>query len=201
MKDLTKTVQKDVQGEFIVKSVDVEKRTIVAYGSSFGTVDSHNDRVLKGAFSESISTKKGQILFLNAHNRYDTTNILGVISEIKEDDFGLLFEVQIADTQKGNDILELYKAGVPLQHSIGGNYIEGGFKFNETDGVWDITKFDLSEISVVPFGSNSKTPLVTIKEEEDSTVLGALKQENEKLLNEIQKLKNEILINQIKQIN
>lgn len=151
-------------GTFDVKEIKEQERTIVAYGSAFGVKDSHSDIVVKGAFAGSIDKK---ILFLNAHGKWDTTNVLGVISKMEEDDFGLRFEVKIVDTPAGNTILELYKSGVPLQHSIGGYYGKGAdaVSYDQDQGAYIVKSFDLMEISVVPFGSNPKTPLVAIKEE------------------------------------
>lgn len=159
-------------GSFDVKEIKEEERTIVAYGSAFGVKDSHSDIVVKGAFAGSIDKK---ILFLNAHDKYDTTNVLGVINKMEEDDFGLRFEVKIVDTPAGNTILELYKSGVPLQHSIGGFYGKGAdaVSYDQDQGAYIVKSFDLMEISVVPFGSNPKTPLVAIKEE--GTEVEALK--------------------------
>jgi len=167
-KNLNEHVSKGLS--FEIKSVDTEKRTIVAYGSAFGVKDSHGDIILKGAFAGNIGKS---ILFLNAHNSSDSTNVLGVIKTLEEDEFGLKFEVEIADTTKGNDILQLYKIGVPYQHSIGGYYGKGpdAVTYDDSQGAWLVKSFDLREISVVPFGSNSQTNVVAIKTEQEQNEL------------------------------
>jgi len=184
MKDLSVHVDKSFSADLdlIVKSVDKEKRTIVAYGSSWNIKDSHGDIMQRGAFKNAIGKT---ILFLNSHNRYDATQILGAITKMEEDDFGLRFEAKIVEGVNGDHILNLYKEGVPLQHSIGGYYgkSENAVVYDDKVNAYLINEFDLKEISVVPFGSNPNTPAVEVKAEQ---------QEIEKLKKEIDSLKKEL---------
>lgn len=130
------------------------------YGSVFGVLDSQADIVEVGAFTESLKSKPvNQVKMLWAH---DTTQPIGLWTEIREDNIGLHVKGQILKTlQKGNEVLELMRHKIVDGLSIG---------FKTIKSVWDeggevrrILSADLWEVSVVMFPANSSARVSQVK--------------------------------------
>ena len=141
----------------IAKVEDVSERTVSAYWSNFGNKDFDGDIIVKGAFKKTITdrSKENPILFLKNHN---FNNHISSPHEVVEDSKGLLARYKLPNTTQGNDTLEMYKEGFYNQHSI-------GFKTIQQDrekGANYIKEIKLFEGSVVPFGANPLTPMVSI---------------------------------------
>ena len=141
----------------IAKVEDVSERTVSAYWSNFGNKDFDGDIILKGAFKKTINdrSKENPILFLKNHN-FD--NHISTAHEVFEDSKGLLARYKLPNTTQGNDTLEMYKEGFYNQHSIGFKTLQ---QDRENDANY-IKEIKLFEGSVVPFGANNLTPMVSI---------------------------------------
>ncbi len=123
-------------------------RTLEGYAATFGTetrIANFTEVIRAGAFASSLSTRS-DILAMVDHDR---TRVLGRTRtgtlELREDDKGLAFRLDVPDTQAGNDVLALAERG-----DLGGM----SFGFNPVDERWDGRKrelrtVDLREISVV----------------------------------------------------
>jgi len=148
-------------------NVDSDSRIISGYAAAFNNVDSDGDLIVKGAFSKSLNENgveslKPRIFHLYQH---DVTQVLGRPIILKEDDYGLYFETKIANTQLGNDVLNLYKEGVLNEHSIGFKTIKSTNRGNYNE----IQEVKLFEFSSVTFGANAATPFLGFKSQfEDS---------------------------------
>ena len=111
----------------IVTDVDTESRKVKAYASSFGNIDAHGDMIVKGAFAKSImdrganSTSNRKIAHLLQH---DMTSPIGRITELYEDEKGLVFVSELSKSTKGNDALIQYQEGILREHSIGFNIVK-----------------------------------------------------------------------------
>lgn len=144
-----------------VKDVDLSSRKVKGYLASFDNIDSHGDRILKGAFKKSLqdrgvgSIANRKIAHLYQH---DMTRIIGVFEELKEDSKGLYFVSKMLNTTEGNDRLIEYQEGALREHSIGFRYITDKMEYNEDDECWDCKELNLFEGSAVTFGSNEETP-------------------------------------------
>lgn len=112
------------------------------YASIFNTVDSYNDIILNGAFSNSI--KYNNIKLCWQHN---INNIIGEIKTIKEDSIGLYIEGEI----KRKDIYSYVKSGIIDGLSIGYNVNKSYIDSKNRRVLQDI---DLKEISIVSFPAN-----------------------------------------------
>jgi HK97 family phage prohead protease len=141
----------------ISKVEDVSDRTISAYWSAFGNKDYDDDVMVKGAFKKTITdrSKENPVLFLKNHN---FNNHISTAHELIEDSKGLLARYKLPNTTQGNDSLEMYKEGFYNQHSIGFKIIQ---QDKESDANY-IKEVKLFEGSVVPFGANPLTPMVSI---------------------------------------
>ena len=153
-----KILFKNISG--VLKDVDVKNRIVSGYFSAFGNVDSDNDVIMPGAYTKTISengpTGSQRIKHLLQHN---TDQPLGLIKELKEDNYGLFFRSQLVPTSYGLDTILLYDAGVYNEHSVGFQTVKSQSKgsYNE------IQEIKLWEGSTVTWGSNANTPVTGMK--------------------------------------
>jgi len=175
-----------------VKDVDTKSGIITGYYSSFGTLDSYNDIVMKGAFKRSIrnngpksgDVSKSDIFHLWNHN----AQIIGKPHVLKEDDFGLYFETKV-DTRRefAKDKLLMYEQGLINQHSIGYTTVKST-RVNDGKGNHKHTELNevkLFEGSSVLWGANPDTPFTGFKAMEDKELLVKLNERFELFVKEI----------------
>lgn len=155
--------------EIQVDDIDEPNRIVKGYIASFGTLDSDNDVIRKGAFKKSIQ-ERGPLSEGNrkiAHLRnHDWEQQIGLFTELVENNSGLRFVSKMGRSSKGTDALLDYQDGILREHSIGFNYIGDKMKFveadkssfDETNGHWEISEVKLWEGSGVTFGANEFTP-------------------------------------------
>jgi HK97 family phage prohead protease len=141
--------------------VDEDKREIEAYISTFGNVDSGNDRIQKGAFTKTLQEdkmrKNPRIKALWQH-RFDSP--VGKPVYIEEDSKGVLTVTKISPTTLGNDLLILAKDGVISETSIGFSAVQQKWA---KDGVRDITELKLFEYSYVTLAMNEQATITGMK--------------------------------------
>ena len=143
-----------------VEDVDVKKRIVTGYLSSFDTKDYDNDVIVKGAYSKSINERKNDIFFLNQH---DWKQPHGKFNVLKEDSKGLYFESTpfVDGVSYSEDTLKLYDAGIIKEHSVGFNVVKSDF--DTKDNVRVIKEIKLYEGSNVTLGANENTPFTGMK--------------------------------------
>lgn len=144
-----------------ISDVDVKNGIVTGYAARFNNLDSDNDIIRPGAFSETIAELgpegKNRIYHLWQHSTY---NILGKPQVLKEDEIGLYFETKIVPTALGSDALKLYEAGVLNEHSIGYRTIT-----NQREDSYNVLlKLMLWEYSTVTWGANEYTPFLGLKQ-------------------------------------
>ncbi|MNJ08729.1 Caudovirus prohead protease [compost metagenome] len=138
------------------------ERTFSCYGNVKGNIDHALDRVVDGAYRDSIASHKAagtMPKFFWMHNPWDTP--VGVWTAMEEDAKGLYLEGRFSNTPKGNELYELYKDNALDSFSIG--YRVDDEKWNNTLGCNDLIKIDVREISAVTFACNEESRLVDIK--------------------------------------
>lgn len=144
-----------------IKDVDMKSRVISGYFSRFGNVDHDQDMIVHGAFTKTIKERgqegTNEIVHLTDH-WMSTDNLLGKpkLFELRD---GGYFETRVSETQKGNDILTLYRDGVINQHSFGFKTI----KSEDKKGYREIQEVKIFEISTVVLGANPNTPFTGFK--------------------------------------
>jgi HK97 family phage prohead protease len=107
--------------DLIIKSSKPSNTVIAGYASVFGVVDSQNDIIVKGAFSDAIS-RDVRLLW-----QHEAIQPIGVVTFLEEDDYGLKFEAEINNKIiVGREASELIK-----QKAICGVSI--GFSINSSD--------------------------------------------------------------------
>lgn len=138
------------------------ERTFSCYGNVKGNIDHALDRVVDGAYRDSIAAHKAagtMPKFFWMHNPWDTP--VGVWTAMEEDSKGLYLEGKFSNTPKGNELYELYKDNALDSFSIG--YRVNDEKWNNSLGCNDLIKVDIREISAVTFACNEESRLVEIK--------------------------------------
>lgn len=142
-----------------VKDVDVKKGIVTGYLSDFDTKDYDGDIIVKGAYTKSITERKGDIFFLNQHN---WSQPHGKFNVLQEDSKGLYFEsMPLIDTTYSQDTLKLYEAGIIKEHSVG--FITIKDEYDSKSSARIIKEIKLLEGSNVTLGANPNTPFTGFK--------------------------------------
>lgn len=152
---------------FNIKASSDEAGKFTAYGNTFGNVDHAGDKTMKGAFSKCIqgwNAKARMPRLLSQHGHRQ--NPIGIITSMKEDENGLLFEGEFC-TEPGTAGAEAYalvKMGALDMFSIGYNTI----KEKMVSGINELHELDVKEISLVTFACNENSLIQTVKSAIDS---------------------------------
>ena len=134
-----------------------EKMGIVkGYGSIFGNVDSDGDIINKGAYKKTIQENGSRVKYLYQH---DMDKPIGKMVHLEEDEKGLVFEAQVPKTRLGMDVIELMKAGVITENSVGILPI-----VKEDKGQYrELREVKLFEISAVTMAANDEAKILDVK--------------------------------------
>ena len=130
-----------------------EDGTFEGYGSIFGNVDSYGEKVVPGAFVESLAKHRREgtsVLMLWQHNPDEP---IGVWDDLAEDAKGLWGKGRlIMEVQRAKEVYALLRAKAVRGLSIGYRELD-----TDKDGVVRVLKkLDLWEISPVSFPANSR---------------------------------------------
>ena len=140
---------------FEIRATDPELRTVE------GLAVPYNDTIdIGGGWSERF--EKGAI-DLNANVKLfrDHEDIIGVVTEMKESDEGLMIKAKISETVLGNETLNLVKDGAIRSFSVGFIPIVDEKK----DKTIIRKKVNLKEISLVAFPAYDKAEVLSVREE------------------------------------
>jgi HK97 family phage prohead protease len=130
------------------------------YGSIFGNVDSYGEKVVAGAFGESLARHKREGTKPLLLWQHDSFSPIGIWEDLAEDGKGLWGKGRLLPGVKAADeALILLKAGAVQGLSIGYREVE-----TEPDGNTRLLKkLDLLEISIVSFPANRRARVETVK--------------------------------------
>ena len=141
-------------GELI--DADEKSGIVKGYGSIFGNVDSDGDVINKGAYKKTINENGKRVKYLYQH---DMNKPLGKMLNLDEDDKGLIFEASIPKTRLGLDVIELMKAGVITENSVGilpiQKEMNGDYRY--------LNEVKLFEISAVTLAANDQAMILDVK--------------------------------------
>lgn len=151
--------------ERIIKSCEAdmhvkEDGSFQAYGAIFNNIDQSNDRILAGAFADTLAAD-GIPKLCNAHDWSMTT---GRLTKAVEDNRGLYIEGAFnLAMPTGQDIYAAVKAGDMKGMSVGG-YVSSSDAERGADGVRNIKRWSkLLEISTTPFPCNDQATVISVK--------------------------------------
>jgi len=135
---------------------DEKAGVVKGYASVFDNKDSDNDIIRYGAYKKTVAENGKRVKYLYQH---DMDKPLGKMTMLEEDNKGLMFEAQIAKTRLGLDVIELIKAGVLTENSVGILPIQKEM----VDGVRNITEVKLFEVSAVTLAANDQAMILDVK--------------------------------------
>ena len=135
---------------------DDKSGIVKGYGSVFGNVDSDGDIITKGAYTKTIKENGERVRYLYQHNM-DWP--LGKMLNLYEDEKGLVFEAEIPQTRLGKDVMQLIKAGVVTENSVGILPINKAM----ANGYREIREVKLFEISAVTLAANDQALILDVK--------------------------------------
>lgn len=142
------------QNNIIIKSLEAGGLRISGYASVFNVVDSHEDIIEAGAFSNTIQNNKSVKLLW----QHDTKNPIGRINKIIEDNYGLFIEAIITSgTNKGREAIDLVEKEIINGLSIGFTINNS---YTKACGHRVITNISLWEVSIVTFPANQRASIL-----------------------------------------
>lgn len=141
---------------------------ISGYASVFNNVDSHGDIILKGSFTKTIERIADRKINLYSSHDMDARELLGTITMLREDDYGLYFEADISSAPSAQDIAIKAKEGHLDEVSIGFFMLDSEYVKDEASGqsIRVISEIELVEISLVSRASNPKAKILQVKKEQ-----------------------------------
>lgn len=147
------------EGKLSERESLLDKRIVEGYALIWGSVNSHQERFVKGCCAKAIkeigpgSNSPYNLKFRDEHGR-----VCGLFEEIKEDETGLYFRtVPLDDVSWANDMLVQLKSRSINNYSIGFNHVWDKVEWDDTLDCLVCLEIRLMEISGVAIPSDSKT--------------------------------------------
>ena len=132
-----------------------DQGSVRGYGAVFANRDRGGDRIVAGAFTESIAVRpKLPMLF-------EHREVVGVWTELREDQKGLYVAGKISDTAQGRDARTLAVDGAITGLSIGYRVAADGADYDHTGRV--LKKLDVHEISLTALPMNDLARIASAK--------------------------------------
>ena len=130
------------------------------YASTYG-LDLQGDRILPGAFAQSIKDRRGQVPIFYNHNE---ARQVGFTTHLAEDGKGLAFDGElITASRDGADAYALLQKAQKLDYRMG---MSIGFVPSEVDYTDEgrlLKQIDLWEVSMTPFPAQPKAYVADVK--------------------------------------
>lgn len=127
------------------------------------TKDAYGDRIIPGAFAQSIKDQKGKIpIFLN----HDSDSWVGFSTDLAEDAKGLYIEAMLSlNTSKGADIAALLQTAKQVDYRVGLSigFVAEEVEFDDVTGGRLLKSINLWETSITPFPANRNARIESIK--------------------------------------
>ena len=140
----------------------------IALAAVFDVIDSYGDRIIKGAFAETLAAWKSAgdpIPVIWQHLWGDPNAHIGYVVEAIETDEGLQYKgkLDIEDNPFALQVYKLMKGRRVTQQSFGFDVIDGRSVTEEGRDVFEITRVHLYEVGPCLVGVNQATNLLDIK--------------------------------------
>lgn len=159
---------------FEVKALDESEEVGIfeGYASVFNNIDSYGDKVLPGAFTETLKEFGPDGAGISCYWRHRMDDLLmniGVTLSAKQDAHGLLVRVKLdMDTERGRHAYKLLKEGRVREMSFAYSIIEGAWVEEKApdgriDEFYELRQLEIHEVSLVPIGANRETEITSVK--------------------------------------
>lgn len=156
---------------FELKAADEGNGIVEGYASTWTKKpDSYGDIVIKGAFTETIKKRKATGHPFPLCFNHDLDQIIGAVTEIEEDDYGLKIKASFLNTPLAQEKRELVKEGIVWQFSFAYSVLgwEAPTEEERSEGIYSkLTKLDLYEVSLVPVPANQTAVVTEVKNKDD----------------------------------
>lgn len=151
--------------DFAVKDVDTKSGIVTGYFAAFNNIDSAFDMIVKGAFKKTIMEWGPNGKQRIKHVKQHSSDAIGFIQVLKEDNRGLYFESKMSAIEDAQDVLIQYAEGIYNEHSIGYQVIkqERVLDANGNFSHYELKEIKLYEGSTVLWGCNENTPITGFK--------------------------------------
>lgn len=148
-----------------IKSID-EKGSFTGYAATFGNIDLGDDVIIKGAFSEWLSSIGDDLP--SVCWQHQMHNPIGITTKMYEDDYGLYVEGLLTlGVKQADDARLLSKSGAVKGLSIGYRIHDREY---DNEGVRLLKKLSLDEYSFVTKGMNELARFGNVKTAEFSSI-------------------------------
>ena len=170
---MTTTIIKKLADAVNVKEWDDETGRVTALVNTMGVVDADDDRILSGAFDNSLSKLESTgVAVLWGH---EAQNVVGKVLDGYEiglaDDRSVLYLDMLfnMNTTRGRDAYEDVKFGSVTQWSVGFNVPAGALETvrEGNKAITNIQEVELVEVSAVLRGSSPGTGTLSVKAEKE----------------------------------
>ena len=156
---------------FELKAADEGNGIVEGYASTWTKKpDSYGDIVIKGAFTETIKKRKATGHPFPLCFNHDLDQIIGAVTEIEEDDYGLKIKASFLNTPLAQEKRELVKEGIVWQFSFAYSVLgwEAPTEEERSEGIYSkLTKLDLYEVSLVPVPANQTAVVTEVKNKDE----------------------------------
>ena len=145
----------------------LEEGQFIALGAVFGNIDSYGERIVEGAFSETLAewaASGDPIPVIWQHDWSNPDSHIGYVLWAKETPEGLLYKGQLdLDHPRAAQVYRLMKGRRVTQQSIGFDILNAAEVIEDEKYVFEIHKVKLYEIGPCLVGVNTATDLLDIK--------------------------------------
>lgn len=143
-------------------------REFEGYGAVFNNVDLGGDKIMPGAFTETLANYKMSnrmpgMFYQHGEKGGGPVTPIGVWKAMEQDNHGLVVKGQLADTTLGEDVYKLMKMGAISGLSIGYRVRDAARGGINSDAKRMIKSADLVEVSLVNDPMNPEARLTGIK--------------------------------------
>lgn len=151
-----KIIQYKSAGDFEVKDVDRESRTLVQAYTRYNVKDSDTDYGRKGMFDRTWSENFHRIKHLLNH---DVTQPLGKPEKFWDDNDYAYMKSKIGTHNLGNDFLKMAESGLITEASYGYKVIREK-KLSDGNELLEVKLWEVS--SLTHWGANEYTPIISL---------------------------------------
>lgn len=137
--------------------------------SVFGNKDSYGDKVMPGAFADSLAewaAKGDPIPVFWSHQMNDPDMCLGEVLDAKETEVGLEVLAQLdldEEARKARQTYRLLKGRRVTQFSFAYDINEAAWVETEDEWWYELRKLHIFEVGPTPIGANQETELLAVK--------------------------------------
>jgi hypothetical protein len=156
------------EGQSIEGDTTLGPGEFIALASVFTSIDSYGDRLVRGAFAETLANWKASgdpIPVIWQHNWTDPFAHIGAVVWAKETEQGLLYKgrLDIEENPFAAQVYGLMKGRRVTQQSFGFDVLDAAEVFEDGKSVFEIRKVHLFEVGPCLVGVNQATDLLDIK--------------------------------------